>query len=395
MSLDSLFIDIKAWILGIAGNVLYPVLDPILPAWCDRAFFVAIVSALVSVVAIMGFSALVMMYLTWAERKALGRMQNRYGPNRVGPFGLLQPIADGIKMLIKEDIVPANSDRFVHLMAPLLVMVPTLLVFAVVPFGKDMVAADLDIGVLYFLALSSVTTLALFMAGWASRNKYSFYGAMRAVAQMISYEIPLVLAAVIVVMRAESLSTIEIVEAQSGPLGWFVFQPWGLAAFLIFFTAMIAETNRSPFDLPEGESEIVAGFHTEYSGMKFALFYLAGYFALLAQCFMASTLFLGGWHGPLLPSWLWIFLKSMVLVFVAFLFRGTHPRVRVDQLMGFTWRFLLPLGLVVLFIAGLTRYVTGVLGWLVSIVILVVAVVALNWPNRAITLERRTYRFES
>jgi len=280
-------------------------------------------------------------------------------------------------------------------MAPVLILVPTLLVYAVIPFGEGMIAADLDIGVLYFLALSSVTTLAVFMAGWASRNKYSFLGGMRAVAQMVSYEIPLVIAAVVVVMRVGSLSTVAIVEAQAGLFGWFVFQPWGLFAFLIFLAAMTAEANRSPFDLPEGESELVAGFHTEYSGMKFGMFYLAEYFSALAQCFLAATLFFGGWKGPLLPGWIWIFLKTFVLVFVLFLFRGTFPRVRVDQLMGFTWKFLLPLALTTVFVAGLTYYLPPVPGWIVGAVLLTGTFFVLMLPNRRVTLVRRACRLEN
>jgi NADH-quinone oxidoreductase subunit H len=295
------------------------------------------------------------------ERKILGRMQNRLGPNRVGPFGLLQPMADGVKMLTKEDIVPESADKLLHFLAPLALTVPIWLAFSVLPFGRNMSAIELDAGILFFFAIGSASELAVFMAGWSSQNKYSLVGAMRAIAQMISYEVPLVLATVPVLMAASSLSLPDIVQAQSGfALGWVprwnVFTPWGLAGFALFMIAAAAESNRCPFDLPEGESELIAGFLTEYSGFKYALFFLGEYLGLFAVTGLAVTLFLGGWHAPAtwlewIPSWLWFAVKFGALIFVFIWVRATLPRLRMDQLMNFAWKFLVPLALVNLFVA--------------------------------------------
>jgi NADH-quinone oxidoreductase subunit H len=303
------------------------------------------------------------------ERKGLGRIQNRRGPNRVGiPFtdftlaGFGQPLADGIKALIKEDFIPYAADRVVHLLAPITMMIPVLLTYAVIPFGRNMVATDLEAGLLYFFAVGAGAELAVFMAGWSSRNKYSLLGALRAIAQMLSYEIPLILAAISVVMIAGTLSPEKIVDAQAGYTGWlpnwYVLTPWGLAGFLLFSIAGIAESNRSPFDLPEGESEIVAGYFIEYSGFKFALFFMAEYFGMFAMSGMAATLFLGGWHAPLpwlawLPSWGWFLFKVVAFLFLFIWLRGTLPRLRMDQLMAFAWKFMIPLSLVNLVAAAL------------------------------------------
>jgi NADH-quinone oxidoreductase subunit H len=315
---------------------------------------------------------------TWAERKLLARIQNRLGPNRVGPFGLLQPVADGIKTLTKEDIVPARADKLIHTLAPVLVMVPAFLVLAVLPMGRNMTAADLHIGVLFFFAAGSISQIAIFMAGWGSHNKYSLLGGMRAIAQMVSYEFPFILSTLTVVMVTGTLSTVAIVESQRLALpvipdagllgraavhlantvgGWYVLQPWGLSGFFIFLVAGLAELNRSPFDIPEGESEIIAGHHTEYSGFKFALFFMSEYIAMVAVCGLGVTLFLGGWQGPKpLPSWAWFFLKVFALMIFMIWVRGTFPRMRVDQLMAFAWKFLLPLSLVNVLAAGLWMY---------------------------------------
>src|SRR6185503_10720582 len=245
------------------------------------------VSSIISIAALIGVFASLFAVTTVFERKGLGRIQNRYGPNRVGPFGFLQPAADGIKALIKEDVVPRAADKVVHFLAPLMVVVPAFLVYAVLPIGRNMVLVDYDAGVLFFFAIGAATELSVFMAGWSSRNKYSLLGAMRAIAQMISYEIPLILSAVTVIMIVGSLSTVKIVEAQAGyhALGlpnWFVLTPWGAAGFILFMIAATAESNRSPFDLPEGESEIIAGYYIEYSGFKFALFFLGEYMGMFA-----------------------------------------------------------------------------------------------------------------
>ncbi len=310
-----------------------------------------LIRLVVPMVVILALAPVAMMYLTWLERKVIARIQDRYGPNRVGPYGLLQPIADGIKMLTKEDVVPAGADALCHFLAPVIIVVPALYLFTVLPFGPGLVAAPLTTGLLFFVAIGSSTTLAIFMAGWGSRNKFSLLGAARNAAQLIAYEVPLVLALAVVPMVTESLSLPEIVRLQEGR--WFLLTPWGAVAFLLVMTAGLAEVNRTPFDLPEAESEIVAGFHTEYSGMKFALFYMAEFLSTLAMAGLLAALFLGGWHGPAIP-WVphvlsglfWMLLKVFLLVFVMIWIRGTFPRFRVDQLMGFAWKVLIPLALV-------------------------------------------------
>ncbi len=352
------------------------------------------VSALLSAGAILGLFGLLFGVVTVLERKGLARMQNRYGPNRVGlPLSSLrlagfgQFLADGIKALTKEDVVPRGADRVVHALAPVVMVVPAVLALSVLPMGRHLVAVDLQAGLLFFFAVGSATELAVFMAGWSSRNKYSLLGAMRGIAQMLSYEVPLVLAVVPVVMAAGSLSLVRIVEAQGpgagGWMGWYVATPWGLAGFLLFLAAALAEANRSPFDLPEGESEIVAGYFIEYSGFKFALFFLGEYLGLFAALGLAVTLFLGGWQAPWaglawVPSWVWFFGKLFLLVAVAIWVRGTWPRLRVDQLLSLAWKFLVPLALVNLGVAVLWRFVPGAtLRWLVCGGVWLLAYVAL------------------
>src|SRR5437660_2172575 len=370
---DQFFVSAKHWIVS---RPLFP--EPIRP----------IVSILLSIIPITIVFPLLFALTTLLERKGLGRIQNRYGPNRVGPYGLLQPIADGIKMLIKEDIVPRSADWVVHFLAPIALLVPVLLSFSVLPLGRNMAAIDLDGGLLFFFAVGAATELAVFMAGWSSRNKYSLLGAMRAIAQMISYEVPLIISTITVIMMAGSLSTVKIVEAQaeySGQLPhWHVFTPWGFAGFVLFLIAAMAESNRSPFDLPEGESEIVAGYFIEYSGFKFALFFLAEYLGMFGANGLAVTLFLGGWTAPLaflswLPSWLWFFAKLLVLVCIFIWVRGTVPRLRMDQLMNFAWKFMLPTALVNIAVAGLWRFLpAGFARWSVCSAMLIVPYVLLG-----------------
>src|ERR1700734_782170 len=347
-----------------------------------------ILSSLISVVAILSVFAFLFAVTTVLERKGLGRIQNRYGPNRVGPLGFLQPIADGIKSLTKEDIVPPSADRVVHFLAPLVLVFAAFSLYAVLPIGRNMVLADLNAGVLFFFAVSSVMELTIFMAGWSSRNKYSLLGAMRAIAQMISYEVPLILASVTVVMAAGSLSTVSIVEKQAGYSGilphWFVFTPWGFAGFVLFMIAAVAESNRSPFDLPEGESEIIAGYYIEYSGFKFALFFLGEYIGMFAISGMAITLFLGGWSAPLsflnvIPSYLWFFAKLLVLIAMFIWIRATLPRLRMDQLMNFAWKFMLPMALINLVTTGGWHFMPlGPSRWIVCVVMVVVPYVLLG-----------------
>jgi len=327
---------------------------------------------------IIGFLMAGAMAFIWLERRGLGRFQARLGPNRAGPFGVLQPVADALKVLLKEDIIPSAADRVMHTLAPIVAFVPVLMVFAVVPFQDGAQLVDLNVGIFYVVAVSSLTVVGLVMAGWGSNNKYSLISAMRVIGQEVSYEIPMVLAVVGVVLVAGSLSLGDIVRAQSIP--YILLQPLG---FVIFFLAACAEINRSPFDLLEADSEIVAGFFTEYSGMKFALFYLVEYAEALAVSSIIATLFLGGWKGPLLPPWLWFVIKVFAVFFVIFWVRGTIPRVRVDQLMAFAWKGLLPLALINLAVTAVEVVVLpGGLGWPVVLVNLaVMAVLVLLWSK--------------
>lgn len=286
--------------------------------------------------------------LTWAERKVAGHMQRRIGPKEVGPFGLIQPIADAIKLLGKEILTPAKVDKPLYYLAPVLIFVPVLVSFIVIPFDASLQVTDINVGILVILAFSSISVLSILMAGWGSENKYSLIGAVRSVAQNIAYEIPLLLALLPVIMLANSLSLKEIVEKQEG-LWFVVIQP---LAFIIYFIASVAETNRTPFDLPEAESELVAGYHTEYSGMRFALFFLAEYTNIFIVSAIAATFFLGGYQGPFLPGIVWFLLKSYFLVFVIMWLRWTYPRVRFDQLLNFAWKGLIPLAFVNLIITG-------------------------------------------
>jgi NADH-quinone oxidoreductase subunit H len=294
------------------------------------------------------FVLVMMIIFVYLERRVIGRFQSRLGPNRTGPFGLLQGIADAIKILIKETITPAKGDKWVYWLAPVVAFVPALIIFAVIPFQNGALMADLNIGILFVVAVSSVSVIGILMAGWGSNNKYSLLGALRSVAMVVSYEIPLGLAIVSVVLLAGSLSMNEIVTSQNIP--FILFQPLG---FLIFFLAASAEINRAPFDLLEAESELVAGFHTEYSGAKFVMFYMMEYFETLAISAIITTLFLSGWRGPVLPPVLWFLIKVSVVFFVFMWVRSTVPRLRIDQIMGFAWKCLLPLALINLFITGL------------------------------------------
>ncbi len=303
---------------------------------------------LVFTVIIIAFVLTLVMAYIWIERRGMGRMQARLGPNRAGPFGLLQPVADAVKVLLKENIVPTKADKIVHWLAPIIAFAPVLMIFAVVPFQDGAVLADLNIGILFVVAISSISTVGVFMAGWGSSNKYSLLGAMRNVAAVVSYEIPLVLSIIGVVLIAGSLSLNQIVLAQDIP--FILLQPLG---FLLFFIAGCAEINRSPFDLMEADSELVAGFHTEYSGMKFAMFYLVEYAEALVISAIIATLFLAGWRGPILPPWLWFLLKIILVFSVMVWTRTTLPRVRIDQLMALAWKFLFPLALINLIITSL------------------------------------------
>jgi NADH-quinone oxidoreductase subunit H len=306
--------------------------------------------------------------------------------------------------LTKEDVVPHTADQIVHYLAPVVLVVPVFLALAVVPVGRNMTALDIDTGVLFFFAVGAATELSVFMAGWSSRNKYSLLGAMRAIAQMISYEVPLILSAVTVVMAAGSLSTVKIVEAQAGYWGvlprWYVLTPWGLAGFILFMIAGAAESNRSPFDLPEGESEIIAGYYTEYSGFKFALFFLGEYLGMFAISGLGITLFLGGWHAPLsflglIPSYVWFFAKLLALIAVFIWVRGTLPRLRLDQLMGFAWKLMLPMTFTNILAAGVWRFMpAGVARWVVCLILVAAAYLVLaRMLSGRKQLGKRIYRY--
>lgn len=316
-----------------------------------------LVAGLVGMIVIIIVVMVLVMAFIWTERRGISRFQIRIGPNRVGPFGLLQPIADAIKVLAKEDITPAKGDRRVHWLAPVIAFLPALLVFAVVPFQERAVLADLNIAILYIVAISSISVIGIFMAGWSSNNKYSLISAMRAVAQMVSYEVPLVLSLIGVVLMAGSLSLVTIVHEQHIP--FILLQPLG---FFIYFLGASAELNRSPFDLLEAESEIVAGYHIEYSGMKFALFFLAEYAYAVGVSALITILFLGGWKMPwvgVIPPFLW-FIVKMFLVFLFIVWvRSTLPRFRVDQLTAFAWKFLFPLSLVNMFVTAAEVLIWG------------------------------------
>jgi len=341
-------------------NVVGTALWDFVAGWGLPDWAVVLIMATVTTLVLFFTAVIILLTINWLERKIVGRFQERYGPNRVGPLGLLQPIADVIKMFTKEDITPKQADRLTYNLAPILILVGTMLIYAVIPFGKGLIGSDVNIGVLYLVAAASLNTIAVLLAGWSSRNKFSLLGGFRGAAQLISYEVPMVLSMLVVVMLAGSMSTGQIVAAQSGWFGlkWFGLYPViGWVAFLTYFIAGVAEANRSPFDLPEAESEIVAGFHTEYSGMKFALFLLAEYVGSFGISAIAATLFLGGWNGPFVDqvpvlSLFYFLAKSYALLWVMMWLRSTLPRVRIDQLQGFAWKVLLPVTLLNVFVTG-------------------------------------------
>ncbi len=319
----------------------------------------ALVSTALGVGATVAVLTLLPIFFIWFERKVAAHTQDRLGPMRVGWHGVLQSFADGIKLIFKEDIIPEKADRPLFKLAPYLVVTGTFAAFAVIPWGADLVLSDLNIGLLYIVAITSLNSIGLLMAGWASDNKYSLYGGMRSAAQMVSYEIPTVLTLLVVVVQVGSMNLQDIIAAQSGGLfNWFIFRMYGLnlVAFIVLFICGLAETNRTPFDIPEAESELVGGFHTEYSGMRFAFFFLAEYGAMFLVSGVGAILFLGGWHGvlphSLLPGSLLFLFKALFLVFVQMWLRWTLPRLRVDQLMTLCWKYLIPISFVLLALVG-------------------------------------------
>ena len=358
-------------------RAIYDFVCPVLPSWLSY-----LVAGLVIMVILVNLVLLGAAVFVWAERRLLGRFHNRIGPNRWGPFGMLQPIADIVKLLTKEDLTPANADRITFFAVPIVMVMPVILVLAVVPFAKDTALADLNVGVLYILAITSLTSVAIFMAGWSSNNRFAMFGAVRGVAVLISYEVPVVLCLLGVVLVAGSMSLSGIVAAQTVP--FLLVQP---LALFVFLAGTSAELNRTPFDVSEAESELIAGFHIEYSGVKFALIQTAEIGGVLVAAAVTATLFLGGWSGPAASylGWLWFAIKVAVVAFLFVWIRATFPRLRIDQLMALAWKFLLPLSMINLIVTSVEVYFLrsdqGVLNstdlWIMAGINLAVAVVSI------------------
>lgn len=363
--LDDLWIRIAQWFRGL--------LESFLPSWA-----VQLTMDVLGILILIVLGIVVVLVFTYMERKVIARVGDRIGPNRAGPFGVFQALADAIKMLTKEDVTPTNADRWLFLAAPIVVIIPAVLLYAVLPLGRGMVGVDLNIAVVFVVAMGGIPILTMLMAGWASNNKYALLGAFRTVAQLISYEVPMVVALLTVVLLAGTMSTVGIVEAQAT----FPFALVTPAAFVVYMLAGLAELNRTPFDLLEADSEIVAGYFIEYSGMKFAMFFLAEYINLFMVAGMITTLFLAGWQWPILPSWLWFLIKVVLVIFLMMWIRATFPRFRIDQMLGFAWKALVPVSLINLFLVALVAKVlepgwarTGVL--FVSNLALLVGAVAI------------------
>ncbi len=345
-------------------------LDSLLALWAGLPEMVQTVALIVvKILAIVIPLSLSVAYITFAERKVIGYVQVRIGPNRVGPRGWLQPIADAVKLLTKEIILPSSANLFLFVLAPILCLAPSLAAWAVIPFAEDMVLSNIDAGLLYILAISSMSVYGIIIAGWASNSKYAFLGALRSAAQMVSYEIAMGFALVGVLLAAGSLNLSQIVHAQQGPFWNWYFIPL-LPLFVVYFIAGVAETNRAPFDVAEGESEIVAGFHVEYSGMTFAVFFLAEYANMILVSVLASLMFMGGWLSPLngiMPERMftvpglglllgdgahWLLLKTAFFLFLFLWFRATFPRYRYDQIMRLGWKVFIPITIVWLLVVG-------------------------------------------
>lgn len=333
--------------------------------WAGLPFGLQVtIESLAKIIAILIPLLVCVAYVTYAERKIIGYIQVRIGPNRVGPRGWLQPIADAVKLVFKEIIIPTNANRFLFLSAPILSLTPALAAWAVVPFTDTLVLANLDAGLLYILALTSLGVYGVIVAGWASNSKYAFLGAMRSAAQIVAYEIAMGFALVGLLMVAGSLNLVHIVNAQQGGLHqWYLWPLFPL--FLVYFISGMAETNRAPFDVAEGESEIVAGFHVEYSGMSFMIFFMAEYANMVLIATLAAILFLGGWHAPFdiapftwLPPFFWLFGKVAILMFVFLWLRATFPRYRYDQIMRLGWKVFIPITLVWIAVIGIFRFFT-------------------------------------
>src|SRR3990172_6804416 len=347
--------------MGDPVNLVANWLESLLTGWGLPEGLVAFIFALLGVVAIASFVLVLDIALVWVERKVVARFQDRIGPNRLGPYGIIQPLADIIKLLIKEDITPAGADRIVFNIAPIMALATVLLLWAVIPFAPTILGTDLNVAILYIVAVGALGTLGVIMAGWASNNKYALLGAFRTVAQMVSYEIPMVISLIVPVILASSMGLQAIVGAQSV---WFILVA-PLAA-IIFLITSIAELGRAPFDINEAESEIVAGFHIEYTGMKFGLFYAGELLHALTVSALFSTLFLGGWRGPFadqvpILGVVYLFIKAFFIYWVIMWIKYSFPRLRIDQMLGFSWKFLTPLALALLIVTAiLDKVIEGV-----------------------------------
>ena len=351
MTVDTLFSWLGGLIPAMEGSGILLVIAILIP--CLVLFLVVAVNAIVMV---------------YAERKVSAFMQDRVGPMgqgvglHAGKWGLLQTVADALKLLTKEDIIPEKADRFLFILAPFVIFIGAFVTIIAVPFGETVIVADFNIGIFYILAMGSLGVIGIILAGWSSNNKWSLYGGMRSAAQIVSYEIPAGLSIIVIIMLAGTLSMQGIIEYQAGGMGnWIIFaNPFTFVAFFIFFISVIAETNRTPFDIPEAESELVGGFHTEYSGMRWSFFFLSEYASMLVVSAVASAGFLGGWHSPI-PGYFdsngwgvfWMMSKIVFLIFVMMWFRWTFPRLRVDQLMNICWKVFLPMSLINIFGVGI------------------------------------------
>ena len=369
---------------------IYSAAAHVLPCWASY-----LVAGLIIMLILINAVLLGAAIVSWGERRLLGRFQNRIGPNRWGPFGALQPIADLAKLITKEDIIPYGADRLAFTAVPVIMVASLLVGTAVIPFAKDVALVDLNVGVLFILAVSSLTSIAIFTAGWASNNRYALFGAGRAVAVLLSYEVPVVLSLLGVVLVAGSMSLGDIVSAQSVP--FFLVQP---LAFFVFLAGMSAELNRTPFDVAEAESEIIAGYHTEYSGIKFALIQAAEFGGVLMVSGLIATLFLAGWAGPVADwlGWLWFLIKTLIGIFLFVWIRSTYPRLRLDQIMAVCWKFLMPLSVINLAAVVLEvfflRDANGVLTtsdlWIMAAINIVLAGVSIAFFGRLIRQKVRT-----
>lgn len=342
--------SISQWLYDLLGSIGFS--DP----------FQTIIMYTILAASMFGLLSLLALFLVWWERKIAGHIQQRIGPMRHGWHGWYQTIMDAIKLLQKEDIRIDTRDKPVFFWAPVVCFVAAFLAYVTIPFGDGLVVADLNIGILYIISVTTFTIISLLMAGWGSNNKYALLGGIRSAAQVVSYEVPMVLSILVVILWSGSLSMVDIANSQQGNgiFNWNIFRlPVGFIAFVTYIIAATAEANRTPFDIPEAEQELVAGYNVEYSGMKFAMFFLAEFVNMFTVSAIATTLFFGGWHGPLLPGWLWFFIKTLGMVLLLMMFRWTYPRLRVDQLMEFAWKFLVPVTFINLIIAGWFKYA----GW--------------------------------